>query len=116
MLRRCLICESRAILTQEAAIGIVLLLGLAEGWLRATYATRQPILPQSQSSLAPWYSLILSGLASVAPSYRSALQVAADIRRYQFGGFNCRCLLCGATFDAEEESLASGNNTPPTDD
>ncbi len=97
MMIRCLICESRAILTQEAAIGIVLLMGLAEGWLRASHPTRKPTPSQSISLFAPWYSLILSRLASVAPSYRSALQVAADITRYQFGGFNCQCLRCGAT-------------------
>jgi hypothetical protein len=98
-----LICESRAILTQEAAIGIVLLVGLAEGWLRASHSTRKPTPSQPPSPLAPWYSLLLSGLASVVPSYRSALQVAADITRYQFGGFNYQCLRCGATFEAAQE-------------
>jgi len=115
MLRRCLICESRAILPREAAMGIVLLLGLAEGWVRANHIQHKPTTVQTSSPLSPWYGMLLSGLASMAPSYRYALQVAAGVNRYQFGSFNCLCLLCGATFDTAQVP-SSGSNTPPTDD
>ena len=41
MNRRCLICESDAILTKDAAVGIVLLVGIAGGWLRDVHQARQ---------------------------------------------------------------------------
>jgi uncharacterized membrane protein len=89
MLKRCLVCESRAILPREAAMCIVVLLGLAEDWVRANHIHHYG---PTQPPLTPWYGMLLSGLASMAPSYRCALQVAPDVSRYQFGSFNCLCL------------------------
>lgn len=115
MLKRCLVCESRAILPREAAMGIVLLLGLAEGWARANYIHHKPTMVHTNSPLSHWFGMLLSGLASMAPGYRCALQVAADVGRYQFGSFDYLCLRCRATFDTAQDPT-SGSNTPPTDD
>ena len=115
MLRRCLISESRAILPREAAMGIVLLLGLAEGWVRSNHINHKPTKFRPSSPLSPWYRMLLSGLASMASSYHCALQVAADVGRYQFGSFNCLCLRCSAIFDTAQDPT-SGSNTPLTDD
>ena len=100
MSRRCLICESNAILTKDAAVGIVLLVGIAGGWLQAI---RKDAPSYSCSPLEHCYYLLLRGLASVVPSYRSASQVAADVTRYQFGDFDCHCLRCGAIFSETQE-------------
>lgn len=103
MSRRCLICESGAILTKDAAVGIVLMVGIASGWLQAVHNVRQKVRSHTHSPLKYRYNLLLAGLASVAPSYHSALPAAADVSKYQFGDFNCHCLRCGAVFNATEQ-------------
>ncbi len=102
MSRRCLICESSAILTKDAAVSIALLVSIAGGWLQAVHHTRKDARDHTSSPLEHYYNLLLGGLASVVPSYRSASQVAADITLYQFGDFNFLCLRCGARFNEEE--------------
>ena len=91
MLRHCLICDSKSVKTQEAAKGIALLIGLADSALRETQKANAP---QTQGS-----HLLIIGLAAIIPAYPSALQVAEDVAKYHFAGFNCVCLRCGALFD-----------------
>lgn len=95
MIRQCLICDSKAVLTLEAARGIALLLGLADGAVRGAQNTQES--PQGR----PGYGSLLNGLAAIAPAYPSALRVADDVGKYQFSGFDCLCLRCGALFDEE---------------
>lgn len=99
MSRRCLICESSAILTKDAAVSIALIMGIAGGWLQAVQQVNKDTQSHTETPLEHWYNLLLGGLASVAPSYQSALRFAADVTRYQFGGFDCHCLRCGAIFN-----------------
>lgn len=98
MLRQCLICESKAVLTQEAAMGIALLVGLANGALHGAQNAHQ----DGQDRLG--YSALLNGLAAITPTYPAALRAAEDVAKYHFAGFDCICLRCGALFneDAEE--------------
>ncbi|QRY76910.1 hypothetical protein JVX91_14910 [Pseudomonas sp. PDNC002] len=103
MNRHCLICESGAILTKDAAVGIVLLVGIAGGWLQAVHQARKDAQGRTCSAIEQCYNLLLAGLASVVPSYHSALPVAADVTRYQFGSFDCHCLRCGAIFNEAEQ-------------
>ena len=107
MIRQCLICDSRAVLTQEAARGIALLAGLADGALRGVQDTNQG----TQDSLA--YNSLLSGLAAIAPTYPSALRLAEDVAKYHFAGFNCLCLRCGALFDEPREKESSETTKQP---
>ncbi|MEA9988154.1 hypothetical protein QN404_04515 [Pseudomonas sp. RTS1] len=93
MIRQCLICDSRAVLTQEAARGVALLAGLADGALRGVQDTNQG----TQDRLG--YNSLLSGLAAIAPTYPSALRLAEDVAKYHFAGEDCLCLRCGALFD-----------------
>ncbi len=95
MSRQCLICDSQAVLTLEAAKGIALLISLADGVVRGAQNTHES--PQDR----PRYNSLLSGLAAIVPAYPSALRVADDIGKYQFSGFDCLCLRCGALFDEE---------------
>ncbi len=99
MSRRCLICESSAILTKDAAVSIALIMGIAGGWLQAVQQVNKDTQSHTETPLEHWYSLLLDGLASVVPSYHSALQIASDVTRYQFASFNCHCLRCGAIFN-----------------
>lgn len=97
MLRQCLICESQAVLTQEAALGIALLVGLANGALHEAQNAQK----DGQDRLG--YSALLSGLASISPTYPAALRAAEDVAKYHFAGFDCICLLCGALFNEDAE-------------
>lgn len=107
MIRQCLICDSRAVLPQEAARGIALLAGLADGALRRVQDTNQG----TQDSLA--YNSLLSGLAAIAPTYPSALQLAEDVAKYHFAGFDCLCLRCGALFDEAVKEASEQAPQPP---
>ena len=104
MLTQRLICDSQAILTLEAARGIALLIGLADGALRGSQNTHE------NAQGRPGYNSLLSGLAAIAPAYPSALRVADDVGKYQFSGFDCLCLRCGALFD---EKTAEPVPPPP---
>ncbi|NWC81303.1 hypothetical protein HX798_13470 [Pseudomonas putida] len=101
MIRQCLICDSQAVLNLEAARGIALLFGLADGALRGAQNTHES--PQDR----PRYNSLLNGLAAIAPAYPSALRVAEDVGKYQFAGFDCLCLRCGALFDEDAAEQAS---------
>jgi hypothetical protein len=93
MSRQCLICESRAVMTREAAKGIALLLGLIDGAIQG--ARRAPV----ESSL----EALTSGLTAILPSYPSALHAAEDVARLHLAGFDCLCLRCGARFNEDAE-------------
>lgn len=95
MIRRCLICDSQAVLTLKPAKGIALLIGLADGTVRGAQNTHE------SAQGRPGYNSLLSGLAAIAPAYPSALRAADDVGKYQFSGFDRLCLRCGALFDEE---------------
>lgn len=106
MLRYCLICDSKAVLTREAAKGIALLLGLADSALREAQKS-------NENTQAPGSHLLINGLAAITPAYRSALRVAEDVAKYHFAGFNCLCLRCGALFDEPREKESSETTKQP---
>lgn len=93
MNRLCLICDSSAVLTRDAAKGLTLLVGLFNGAIRGT---QRPHEGNDHADL-------LSGLAAVAPAYPEARKAAEDVARFHFAGFDCLCLRCGALFDETTE-------------
>ncbi|MDR6918899.1 hypothetical protein J2X66_005804 [Pseudomonas sp. 3296] len=95
MLRLCLICDSKAILTKATAQGITLLLSLINSALQQAQKGHE----DAQASDS---HLLINGLAAITPALPSALRVAEDIAKYHFGEFNCLCLRCGARFDDPE--------------
>ncbi|MGV6476503.1 hypothetical protein [Azotobacter vinelandii] len=94
MKRQCLICDSSAVLTRDAAKGLSLLAGLFNGAIKGAQR------PHGESGQAD----LLSGLAAVAPAYPEARNAAEDVVRFHFAGFDCLCLRCGALFDETAES------------
>ncbi|TWV87740.1 hypothetical protein FQA91_32360 [Pseudomonas aeruginosa] len=94
MNRQCLICDSSAVLTRDAAKGLTLLAGLLNGAIKGT---RRP-------GEGGCHADLLSGLAAVAPAYPEARKAAEDVGRFHFAGFDCLCLRCGALFDETAES------------
>jgi len=93
MSQNCLICESRAVITCEAAKGLALLLGLVAG---AIQGARRAPMEDSHDALT-------NGLKEILPSYPSALRAAEDVGRFHFAGFECLCLRCGARFNEGAE-------------
>lgn len=93
MNRHCLMCESKAVITREAAKGLALLLELVDG---AIQGARSAPIEGSQEAFT-------NGLAEIIPSYPSALRVAEDVGRFHFAGFDCLCLRCGARFNEGAE-------------
>ncbi|WP_298184256.1 hypothetical protein [uncultured Pseudomonas sp.] len=94
MNRQCLICESRAVLTRDAAKGLTLLVGLFNGAIKGAQRTHK----------GSGHADLLSGLAAVEPAYPEARKAAEDVARFHFAGFDCLCLRCGALFDETAES------------
>lgn len=101
MNRQCLICESRAVMTRDAARGLALLAGLIDGAVQG-----------ARSALGECgHSMLMSGLAAIPPAYTAAQGMAEDVARFHFAGFDCLCLRCGARFDAavaDQERLNRG--------
>lgn len=101
MNRQCLICESQAVMTRDAARGLALLVGLIDGAIQGIRS-------------APGecgHDMLMSGLAAITPAYPAARDAAKDVARFHFAGFDCLCLRCGALFDAEvanQERLSRG--------
>jgi hypothetical protein len=99
---QCLICESSAVIDRQAARSIVLAIGVLREFMQAW----KPL--QSEGEPAQWLLHRLSDARSAAthihPDVRSFI---ADVERYQFGGFDCLCLRCGARFDAPSEAASA---------
>lgn len=93
MNRQCLICDSSAVLTREAAKGLTLLIGLFNG---AIEGAQRPHERSGQSAL-------LSGLAAVVPAYPAARKEADEVVRFHFADFDSLCLRCGALFNEAAE-------------
>lgn len=79
MLRHCLICDSKAVLTREAAKRIALLVGLADSALREAQKA-------NENTQAPGSHLFINGLAAITPVYPSALRVAEDVGQVSLRG------------------------------
>lgn len=94
MNRECLICDSSAGLTRDAAKGLTLLTGLFNGAIKGAWRPREGSV----------YADLLSGIAAVAPAYSEARKAAEDVVRFHFPGLDCLCLRCGALFDETTEN------------
>ncbi|HHG5534356.1 TPA: hypothetical protein ACPWRH_002620 [Pseudomonas aeruginosa] len=100
MNRQCLICESSAVLTRNAAEGLTLLIGLFNGVIKGA----------QQAHEGSYHTALLSGLAAIAPAYPAAQKAAEDVVRFHFARSDCLCLRCGAVFD--ESSLITEGLSP----
>ncbi|OKS16777.1 hypothetical protein BH607_16795 [Pseudomonas aeruginosa] len=101
MNRQCLICESRAVITRDAARGLALLVGLIDGAIQEARSAPRDC----------GHAVLMRGLAAITPTYPAARDAAEDVARFHFGGFDCLCLRCGALFDAadaDQERLSRG--------
>ena len=93
MNRQCLICDSSAVLTRDAAKGLTLLIGLLNG---AIVGAQRPHERSGQFAL-------LSGLTAILPAYPAAREEADEVVRFHFADFDSLCLRCGALFNEAAE-------------
>jgi len=93
MNRQCLICDSSAVLTRDAAKRLTVLMGLLNG---AIEGAQRPLERIGQSAL-------LSGLTAVVPAYPAARKEADEVVRFHFADFDSLCLRCGALFNEAAE-------------
>lgn len=98
MSRQCLICDSPAILTRQAAIGIALVIRLANSAVREAQNTNE----KKRNLL--W---LLDAAAGIASAYPDALRTAERVAKFQLSRFDCLCLECGALFYTETEPTPS---------
>ncbi len=89
---QCLICTSSAVIDRRTARALVLAITALQGFVLS--------LQRSQSLEA---ALDSAQLALEQPT-TELLAFIADVDRYQFAGFDCLCLRCGARFDAVNAS------------
>jgi hypothetical protein len=100
MARRCLICESKAVLSKEAANAAVILIGSIDGFLLSVrQAHIQAPETQPESLLVQLLDLIGESVSSATSGYTAMTAFARNMQKYQFGDYDCLCLRCGARFD-----------------
>lgn len=92
MSRQCLICDSHAILTQEAAKGIALMITLADSTCCKVQEAKGRAIHEGRD-------LLVVALAAMAQNHATAAKTAGDVAKHHFGGFYYLCLRCGARFD-----------------
>ncbi|MEB0027384.1 hypothetical protein QN375_16630 [Pseudomonas sp. MH9.2] len=100
----CLICESKAVLSKEAANAAVLLIGTIDSFL---LGVRQAHIQDSgvdseikhESLLMQLLDLIGESVSSATSGYTAMTAFARDVQKYQFSHYDYLCLRCGAKFD-----------------
>ncbi|APC17389.1 hypothetical protein BLL42_17195 [Pseudomonas frederiksbergensis] len=100
----CLICESKAVLSQEAANAAVLLIGTIDSFLfgvRQVHTQGLEVTPETrpESLLVQLLDLIGESVSSATSGYTAMTAFAKDVQKYQFGHYDYLCLRCGARFD-----------------
>lgn len=112
MSRHCLICDSRAVLPKDAAVGIALLVGILDGVLQGI---RRPGVPRAAADARPGaalgelFDITLCGAAGALAGHQVGLLGSQDVAKFWFSGHNCLCLRCGATFDEQPAERVSGD-------
>ncbi|MDH0894869.1 MULTISPECIES: hypothetical protein [unclassified Pseudomonas] len=97
MVIRCLICNSSAVMSKDAAKAIALLIGTLDGFLQGLQQSKSQ--PDIGSPLEQAFDRMLDGLSHASAHWEKSSDFARDVQRHQFMHYDCLCLRCGATFD-----------------
>lgn len=100
----CLICNSSAVLTRDAARAIARVLGITESFIKGAQQAAINASPSASQPLAQVLNMITSGTSAVSSDWEGIDTWIQDMQRYQFMGHTCLCLRCGALFDAPQSS------------
>ncbi|MBV7515891.1 hypothetical protein [Pseudomonas sp. PDM25] len=102
----CLICDSKAVLSKEAAHMAVMLIGTMESILVGMSHTRakEPAInppTRPESHLLHLLELMGQGLSEARSECSAMNAFANDVQQYQFGPYDFFCCRCGARFDKD---------------
>lgn len=96
MVSCCLICSSKAVLTKDVANAAVMMIGTITSFLRGIHdVPADPPIIDDEDLL----ERVARGVASSLAGHTDTLAFATDLQKYQFNGYGCLCLRCGAQFD-----------------
>lgn len=100
MVSLCLICDSKAVISQGGASAIATIIGAFEGFLHGvSEACGQDAYIDPETHTVDIPELMAKGVANAIASYEGSLAFSRDLQKYQFGGYEHLCLRCGARFD-----------------
>ncbi|GAC1030984.1 hypothetical protein thsps21_18110 [Pseudomonas sp. No.21] len=100
----CLICNSSAVLTRDAASAIACVLGMAESVIKGAQRVAVSASSADVQPLAQALNMITGGISAISSDWEGINTWIQDMQRYQFMGHTCLCLRCGALFDAPQSS------------
>lgn len=100
----CLICNSSAVLTRDAASAIARMLGMAESVIKGAQRVAVSASSADVQPLAQALNMITGGISAISSDWEGINTWIQDMQRYQFMGHTCLCLRCGALFDAPQSS------------
>ena len=106
---RCLICDSKAVLSKEAASTAVMLIGTIDSFILSvrqahTQGRETGAETRQESLLVQLLDLIGESVSSASSGYTALTAFTRDVQKYQFGHYDRLCLRCGARFDQSAES------------
>ncbi len=106
---RCLICDSKAVLSKEVANVAVMLIGTIESVLvgMSHSHSRTPAFnpaTRPESHLASLLELIGTGMSEALLECSAMTAFAKDVQKYQFGHYDFLCCRCGARFDKDSST------------
>lgn len=105
----CRICDSKAVLSKEAANVAVMLFGTMESVLVGMSHTRakEPAInppTRPESHLLHLLELIGQGLSEALSECSAMNAFANDVQKYQFAHYDFFCCRCGARFDKDSST------------
>ena len=109
MTPRCLICDSKVVLSKEVANAAVMLVGTIDSFLlgvshaRAQGLETAPEIRQ-ESLLMQLLDLIGEGISKATSGYTATMAFARDVQKYKFSHYDYLCLRCGTKFDQNADT------------
>lgn len=100
----CLICNSSAVLTRDAAKAIARMLGIAESFIKGARRVAVSANSADTQPLVQGVDLLIGGASAITADWEGIDIWIQDMQRYQFMGYTNLCLRCGALFDAPQSS------------
>lgn len=100
----CLICNSSAVLTRDAASAIARMFGITESFIKGAQRVAVSASSAGTPPLAQEVDMLIGGASAITSDWEGINTWIQDMQRYQFMGYTNLCLRCGALFDAPQSS------------
>lgn len=102
---RCLICDSRVVISENTAEAIALLIGATNGFLRGI-SNERAHAPRSskdypKNPLISIFYLLVRGVVGATTGCTDSAAFSQAVKKYHFSGYDYLCLRCGARYDEQ---------------